>query len=103
MTAEFCALIGQVAAYLDRHQDGVGRLRAFLDDDKDGLWSTADVKQYTGWSAVHISHLCTSGKLPYIPGNPYKYIPRAVKAALEEMQTGGIYGRRKSRIKTTKR
>ena len=101
MNQEFCMIIGQVALYIDQHTDGIKRLRAFLEDDEAEVWSTADVKEYTGWGATHISKLCTSGKLPYVPGNPYKFIPTAVKAALEAMQTGGVYGRRK--IKALKR
>lgn len=98
MKAEFCALVGMVAAYLDRHPEGgADRLRAFLDDDKDGLWNTEDVMEFTGWGRTYVTKLCTTGMLPYIPGKPHKFIPQGVKKAIEAMQTGGIYGRRKSR------
>jgi hypothetical protein len=65
-----------------------------------GLWDTEDVMTYTGWKRTYVSRLCTSGKLPHIPGKPHKFIPQAVKTAIEKMQIGGVYGRRKSRGKT---
>ena len=102
MNAEFCQIVGMVAAYLDQHQDGADRLKAFLDDDK-FLYDTDDVMRVTGWGRTYISSLCTGGRLPYIPGKPHKFVPAAVKAALETMQIGGVYGRRKSKTKITRR
>lgn len=99
MNQEFCKIVGQVAAYLDKHQDGADLLRAFLEDDKNGLWSTEDVMEFTGWGRTYVTRLCGNGTLPYIPGKPHKFVPAAVKAALEQMQTGGIFGRRKSKLK----
>ena len=98
MNQEFCKVVGQVAAYLDKHPDGIDRLRAFLDDDK-LLYDTEDVIRLTGWGRTYVTRLCTTGLLPYIPGKPHKFVPAAVKKALEQMQTGGIYGRRKSKLK----
>ncbi|MBK5275162.1 MAG: hypothetical protein JJE30_08930 [Desulfuromonadales bacterium] len=102
MNIEFCQIVGQVAAYLDKHPDGADRLRAFLDDDK-LLYDTADVCRITGWGRTYVSQLCSSGLVPYIPGKPHKFVPAAVKKAIEALQTGGIYGRRKSRTKPTRR
>ena len=98
MNQEFCKVVGQVAAYLDKRPDGIDRLRAFLDDDK-LLYDTEDVIRLTGWGRTYVTRLCTTGLLPYIPGKPHKFVPAAVKKALEQMQTGGIYGRRKSKLK----
>lgn len=102
MNVEFCQIVGMVAAYLDKHQDGADRLKAFLDDDK-LLYDTDDVMRITGWGRTYITSLCTSGKLPYIPGKPHKFVPAAVKVALEGMQQGGQYGRRKSKTKPARR
>lgn len=102
MNQEFCAIVGQVAAYLDKHPDGADRLQSFMNDDK-WLWDTTDLMEFTGWGRTYISNLCTSGRMPHIPGKPHKFVPAAVKAALEAMQTGGVYGRRKSKTKTTRR
>ncbi|MDR3581573.1 MAG: hypothetical protein P4L44_16550 [Oryzomonas sp.] len=100
MNAEFCAIVGQVADYLERHpEDGAERLRAFLEDGRNGLWDTDDVLKFTGWGRTTVSKLVNTGKIPYIPGNPNKFIPAAVKAALENMQIGGTYGRRKSKTR----
>lgn len=68
----------------------------------DRLWSTSDVCTFTGWGRTYIQRLVSSGQLPYIPGKPHKFIPASVKAALEKMQTGGVYGRRKSKTTTRK-
>lgn len=67
----------------------------------DRLWSTTDVCEYTGWSRQYISTLCSRGLLPYIPGRPNKFVQAAVRAAIEAMQQGGSYGRRKSTTKKT--
>ena len=67
--------------------------------DIDRLWDTKDVMQYTGWCRQHISLLCSRGTLPYIPGHPNKFVPASAKLAIEGMQQGGPYGRRKSTIK----
>lgn len=99
MNQEFCTIVGMVAAYLDKHPDGADRLRAFMEDGKDGLWSTEELCTYTGWGRTYVSSLCNTGRLPYIPGRPNRFIPKAVKAALEGMQTGGTYGRRKVKLK----
>ena len=98
MNQEFCKIVGQVAAYLDKHPDGIDRLQAFLDDDK-LLYDTEDVIRLTGWGRTYVTRLCSTGMLPYIPGKPHKFVPQAVKKALEQMQTGGIYGRKKSKLK----
>ena len=100
---EFCALVGQVAGYLERHPvDGAVRLRTFLDDNK-LLLDTADVCQATGWGRTYISRLCSNGTLPHIPGKPTKFVPAAVMKALEQMQIGAGYGKRKSKLKSTPR
>lgn len=67
--------------------------------DEDRLWSTSDVMQYTGWGRTYVQRLVSNGTLPYIPGKPHKFIPVSVKKAIEAMQQGGGYGRRKSTIK----
>lgn len=103
MNMEFCKLVGRMALYLERNPAGVERLKDFLDGGKDEIWTTQDVLDYTGWGRTYISRLCTSGRLPYITGNPYKFIPAIVKKTLEEMQTGSGYGRRKTKIKTTRK
>lgn len=64
-----------------------------------GLWDTNDLSEYTGWGRTYISRLCNNGTLPYIPGKPNKFVPASVIKAIEAMQIGGIYGRRKSTIK----
>lgn len=97
--SERCELIGRVFAYLDRHEDGIYRLREFLNDER-GLWDTNDVMTYTGWGRTYIQSLVSRGVLPYIAGKPHKFIPHAVKKALDLMQQGGIYGKRKSKLKT---
>lgn len=99
MTQELCSIVGMVSAYLDKHPDGERRLKAFLEDDN--LWSITDVMTYTGWGRTYIWTLCKAGVLPYIPGGNGKkrFIPAEVKAALADMQTGGKYGRRKTKTK----
>lgn len=94
---DFCELVGLLAAYLQQHEDGADRLKEFMTGPS--LWDTQDVCTYTGWGRTYISQLCSKGTLPYIPGRPNKFVPAAVKAALEAMQQGGQYGRRKSTIK----
>ena len=103
MQHELCALVGQVAAYLERHpEDGAYRLRAFLElDNGKLLLDTADIIDLTGWGRTYISRLCSNGTLPHIPGKPTKFVPAAVKLALEKMQIGAGYGRRKSKMKPT--
>jgi len=61
------------------------------------LWDTDDVMRFTGWGRTYVSNLCTSGRLPYIPGKPHKFIEAEVKKALTQMQVGGQYGRRKAK------
>lgn len=98
--SDFCELVGLLAAYLRQHpEDGADRLREILTDER-GLWDTNDVLDWTGWSRQYVSTLCSQGVLPYIPGRPNKFVPAAVKKALEAMQQGGPYGRRKSTVKT---
>ncbi len=99
--SDFCQLVGLLTLYLEKHpEDGTARIREFLTDET-GLWDTAHVMEYTGWGRTHVQRLVSEGKIPYIPGKPNKFIPAATKKALEELQTGGVYGRRKS--KTTRR
>jgi hypothetical protein len=100
MTAEFCQIVGLVAAYLDKHPDGAVRLRAFLTDGQAGLWEMEDVEKFTGWGKQHIRLLCRTNRLPHIPSKPTKFIEDDVKKAVEQMQIGGIYGRRKAKLKT---
>lgn len=63
--------------------------------DFDGLWETADVRIYTGWSRQYISKLCSENQIPYIPGRPNKFVPSSLRKAIEDMQVGGRFGRRK--------
>lgn len=95
---QLCELVGLITAFLKEHpEDGADRLKEFMAGP--GLWDTQDVCTFTGWGRTYISQLCSNGTLPYIPGRPNKFVPAAVKAALEAMQQGGQYGRRKSTIK----
>lgn len=96
---DFCRLVGLLAAYLEQHTDGADRVKEFLLDEQ-YLWATEDVCTFTGWGRTYVQRLVSSGQLPYIPGKPHKYIQASVKAALEKMQTGGVYGRRKSKTTT---
>lgn len=96
---EFCSLVGLMQAYLDRNPvDGAERLKAFLEDDR-LLIETGDVSVLTGWSTGYITRLCKQGLLPYIPGSPHKFMIKPLRMALEQLQTGGVYGRRKARLK----
>jgi len=98
---QLCELVGLITTFLKEYpEDGADRLKEFLSDP--GLWSTSDVMEYTGWGRTYISQLCSNGTLPYIPGRPNKFVPREVKKALEAMQQGGQYGRRKSTLKRRK-
>lgn len=102
MDQEFLKIVGLVALYLERHpDDGMTRLKEFMDDES-RLWLIEDVMAFSGWKRTYISQLCTSGKLPYIHGNPYKYVPQDVRTAIIALQEGGIYGRRRSK-KLTRR
>jgi hypothetical protein len=93
-------LIQQTRAFLGEHPINETRLRRFLETGGDDwLWSTQDLMEYTGWGRTYISRLCTSGTLPHIPGKPHRFVPEDVKGALRQMQQGGIYGRRKSKMK----
>jgi hypothetical protein len=96
LTAEFCSLVGLMKAYMDRNPvDGAERIRIFFEDDQ-VLLSTDDVAKLTGWSNGHVIRLCKQGLLPHIPGNPHKFMIRPLMLALEQLQVGGIYGRRKA-------
>lgn len=97
--SDFCKLVALMAAYIEQHPDGADRLKEFMTGP--GLWNTEDVQEYTGWSRQYISSLCSKGALPYIPGRPNKFVPKATKAALEQLQQGGQYGKRKSTLKKT--
>lgn len=100
LTSEFCSLVGLLKVFLDRHPlDGADRVRVFFEEDK-LLLSTDEVATLTGYSNGHIIRLCKQGVLPYIPGNPHKFMLRPLRLALEQLQTGGIYGR-KTRKKST--
>lgn len=94
----FCRLVGLLAAYLEKHADGAGRVKEFLLDET-GLWDTQDVMNYSGWGRTYVQRLVSTGLLPYIPGKPHKFVPASVKKALDKMQVGGEYGRRKSTLK----
>lgn len=93
MNTNRCVIIGKVLAYLDQNPDGSDKLEDLLNDDK-LLISTEDVADRTGWSTGYITRLCKKGLIPYIPGNPHKFMVRHLRIALEQMQTGGIYGRK---------
>lgn len=100
-------LVEQVRAFLATDpENGPRRLQRFLDinDGDDGrfLIDTEDVMRLTGWGKTYISRLCVDGTLPHIPGKPHKFIPGVVKATLEQMQIGGMYGRRKSKRRVKK-
>ena len=95
-----CELAPMMMKYVMDHQDGADRLREYMSGP--GLWDTSHVMEYTGWCRTYVQRLVSSGQLPYIPGKPHKFIPASVKAALEKMQTGGGYGKRKSKSKPRK-
>lgn len=59
------------------------------------LWKKEDIIALTGWGHTHLSMLCKTGQIPYIHGNPYRFIESEVKKAIVAMQCGGPYGRRK--------
>ena len=92
-----CVIVGKVMTFLDEHPDGAETLELIMSTNK-LLWTTADVASLTGWSAAHVLRLCSQGVLPYIPGNPHMFMIKPLMVALEQLQTGGIYGR-KSRMK----
>lgn len=96
---DFCRLVGLLTAYLEKHTDGADRVKEFLLDEQ-YLWTTEDVCTFTGWCRTYIQRLVSNGQLPYIPGKPHKFIPASVKKTLEQMQQGGIYGKRKNTLKT---
>lgn len=96
MDSEFCSLVGLLQLYLRKHPDGADRLRMFLTDER-LLFDTDDVARLAGWSVGHVQKLCKQGVLPYIPGNPHKFMIGPLRNALEQMQTGGIYGRKTKR------
>jgi len=96
MNQDFCELVGRVAAFLDDHPDGADRLREFMREDK-LLLNTEDMVNLTGWARTYLSRLCTSGRMPHIPGKPTRFIREDVIATLRKMQTGGDYGRRKGK------
>lgn len=101
--SEFCALVGLMARYLEQHpKDGAERLREFFVRG-DHLLSTDDVMELTGWSRAYVIRLCRQGHLPHIPGNPHKFIRGPLMQALHQLQTGGAYGRQKTRAKKTKK
>lgn len=100
MNQEFCQIVGLVAAYLERYPDGAERLKVFLEDRKDELWSMQDVMRYMGRGRTYLSNLINTGQIPYIPGRPHRFIPKEVKAACEAMQTApALFGRRKFKSK----
>jgi hypothetical protein len=99
MSPELLAIIREAKAYIATHPDAAAVIEAELFGGEPGLWSTADVMQFTGWGRTYVQGLVSNGTLPYIPGKPHKFIPAAVKQALEKMQTGGEYSRRKRRGK----
>lgn len=95
---DLCRIMGMVALYLDNNgTDGRDRLIDFLVDGR-LLWDTADVCTRTGWKRTHVQRLVSEGKIPYIPGKPNKFIPAAVRTALEELQDNN-YSKRKRRVK----
>ena len=88
-----CAIIGKVLLFLERNPDGADKLDLMISGNK-LLLSTDEVATITGYSNGHIIRLCKQGILPYIPGNPHRFVLRQLTAALEQLQTGGIYGRK---------
>ena len=95
-----CAILGKVLSFLEQNPDGVEKLEQMMLDSK-WLMSTDDVAEITGWSNGHIIRLCKQGVLPYIPGNPHKFMYKPLMVALEQLQTGGMYGK-KTRMKRRK-
>jgi hypothetical protein len=83
--------------FLEQNPDGVEKLELMILENK-LLLSTDDVAELTGWSNGHIIRLCRQGILPYISGNPHKFMLKPLNIALEQLQSGGIYGK-KTRIK----
>ncbi len=98
--AKICELLGKVFAFVEDHpDDGIERLKAFLETGDKLLFSTEDVMELTGWSRAHIIRLCNRGDLPHIPGNPHKFMYQPLVESLHKLMVGGEYGRRKCRIK----
>lgn len=93
------ATLGKVAEFLQtRPDDGPDVILSAINRSKI-LYSTEDVMDLTGWSHTYVLRLCKTGKLPHIPGNPHKFMIQPLMQALYDMQTGGMFGRRKSTLK----
>lgn len=59
----------------------------------DELWRTEDVMKYIRKSRQYVSMLCSTGKIPYIPGKPKLFVPDEVKLAMVNKQVGGRFGK----------
>ena len=80
------AILGKVAVMLETDPDAEAKLDTVLAHGK-LLYSTTDVANLTGWTEGYIRRLCKQGKLPYITGNPHKFLLQPLRAALEQMQS----------------
>ncbi|MEA5113987.1 MAG: type IV toxin-antitoxin system AbiEi family antitoxin domain-containing protein [Geobacteraceae bacterium] len=97
---ETCRIIGRVFSFLEENpENGIERLEQFLQGGRQVLFSTEDVMAMTGWSQTYILRLCKRGDLPYIPGNPHKFMYGPLIEGLQKLLVGGEYGRRKTRLK----
>ncbi|KAA0888698.1 hypothetical protein [Oryzomonas rubra] len=97
------AILARVLEYMEQHQEeGVARLEAAMANGKI-LYTTAEVMEMTGWGRSYILQLVNEGILPHLPGNPHRFLIAPLKQALYDLQTGGVFGRRKSKLKTRRK
>jgi len=87
-------LVVQLEAFILSDEDAILKLESLVKTGK-LLYSTDEVMSLTGWTRGYITRLCREHKIPYIAGNPHKFMLGPLKRALEDMMTGGEYGRRK--------
>lgn len=95
-TPEKCRIVLRVLDYIESRPDGMARLELFLQDDQ-FLFGVADVAGWTGWSQSYIRQLCQANKLPHIPGKALKFVKKNVLSAVESMQRGGDFRKRRHR------
>lgn len=93
-----CRIMLRVLDYVESRADGMARLELLLQDDQ-FLFGVADVAAWTGWSQSYIRQLCQTNKLPHIQGKALKFVKRNVLSAIEGMQRGGDFRKRRHNSK----
>lgn len=96
-----CAILGKVLNYLEKNPHGADALSAFIDSEPE-IMTTEQVMKLTGWSHTYIIRLCKQLIIPYIPGNPHRFLRNPLLQALHAMQVGGPYGCGKTRKRKKK-